>query len=118
MTLTRRIPASEWPSFADRFSRTHDGWSASLELRDDRGNTETEFDDRPFRGLAFEVRGAHDALVLMFGDDADEHVAHILEHPRDIRVEEAEDGSESSLIVSAHEGSGCLVELTSPFAEA
>lgn len=110
-----RIAAAEWKSFADRFSRTHDGWSALLELRDTDGRVETEFDDRPFRGLCFELRGVHDALVLMFGDDADEHVAHIFEHPSEITV--LDDENRASLVVGVRDGSGCLLELTNPFIE-
>lgn len=117
MTLTKTISASEWKSFGDRFSRSHDGWSAALELRNADGNVEREFEDRPFRGLCFAIRGEHDALVLIFGDDVGEHVAHTFEHPQDITLLDAGDGSESSLIVSLNDGSGCMLELTNPFVE-
>ena len=109
-----RIENTDWKAFADRFSREFDGWSASLQLRESNGNVETAIDDRPFRGLTFEHRGAHDAMILTFGDDADEHLAHIVEQPRELSVLEAEPGV-CSLIIGLADRSGCVLELASPF---
>lgn len=106
-----RIEARDWKTFAEQFSRTHDGWSASLEVRMPDGTTEMAIDDRPFRGVCFENRGGHDALLLVFGDDADEHLAHIVDHPRELAA------TGDTLVVGEQDGSGCVLELACPFAE-
>ncbi len=108
------IDSATWTTFADRFTRDHDGWSATLELREPDGTIETAVDDRPFRGIAFERRGGHESVVLVFGDDADEHLAHIVESPREIVSVETEHGREASLIIGLEGGSGCILELANP----
>jgi hypothetical protein len=109
-----RIENTDWKAFADRFSREFDGWSASLQLRESNGSVEIAVDDRPFRGLTFEHRGTHDALILTFGDDADEHLAHIVEQPQEMNVLAAEPGL-CSLVIGLADDSGCVLELASPF---
>ena len=108
------IAATDWKSFADRFGKEHDGWSASLQLRQSHGAVEMAVDDRPFRGVTFENRGGHEALILTFGDDADEHLAHIIERPRELSMLESAEGN-CSLIVGLADGSGCILELANPF---
>lgn len=107
------IEMNHWRTFSGRFSREHDGWSASLQLRRPDGEVETAIDDRPFRGVTFEQRDGHEALILTFGDDAEEHLAHIIERPRDLAV--LGDEGRSSLIIGLADGSGCVLELESPF---
>jgi len=48
------IDAAQWKAFAGRFSKQHDGWSASLQLRQSDGGVEMAVDDRPFRGVTFD----------------------------------------------------------------
>ena len=107
------IDAAQWKGFADRFSRDHDGWSASLEVREAGGGMHVAIDDRPFRGLTFEHHDSHDSLILTFGDDADEHVTHIIRNPHDLTVLDAAE-SECSLIIGLDDESGCVLELTNP----
>lgn len=116
MTRTIAVDPAHWATFAKTFSRAHDGWSASLEVREADGGLEVEVDDRPFRGLAVE-RGAQPALVVTFGDDPDEHLAHIVERPWAITALEEDDGSASTLVLDEEDGTGCVVELSNPFVE-
>lgn len=107
------IDTTRWKGFADRFGRDHDGRSASLELREPDGGMEIAIDDRPFRGLTFEHHDSHDSLILTFGDDADEHLTHIIENPHDLTLLDAAE-NECSLIIGLIDGSGCVLELTNP----
>lgn len=108
------IEGSRWKHFADHFSAAHDGWSASLQLRQADGGEEVVVDDRPFRGVTLEDHQGHEALILSFGDDPDEHLAHIVEHPRELSV--LEDRPEQcSLLIGQADGTGCILELSSPF---
>jgi hypothetical protein len=108
------VNAADWKGFADHFSKQHDGWSASLQVRQSDGGIEVEVDDRPFRGVTFEHRGSHDAVILTFGDDPDEHLTHIIEKPHDLAVLDGQSGH-CSLIIGLADGSGCELELASPF---
>ncbi len=109
MTAVQR---SEWSNFARRFSKGHDGWSASLRVLQAPGGFELAVEDRPFRGLTFETRPA-ETLILSFGDEADEHLAHVIESPQDIGV--VDDGSSHcSLVVGSADGFGCVLDLEDP----
>lgn len=109
-----KIDAAQWKAFAVRFSKEHDGWSASLQVRQSDGGVEIAVDDRPFRGVTFETRDGGEALILTFGDDPDEHLAHIVEQPRELAVLDAQAG-QCSLIIGLADGSGCVLELANPF---
>ena len=110
------IAPRNWKSFATRFTKEHDGWSASLERRRVDGGLEVEVDDRPFRGLTSEVHDGHEALILTFGDEADEHLAHIVDAPHDLTLLETGEGR-CALVIGVSDGTGCVVELESPFTE-
>jgi Family of unknown function (DUF5335) len=108
------IESARWKSFVDRFSREHDGWSASLHLRQSDGSSETAVDDRPFRGATVESHERAVSVILTFGDDPDEHLTHIARRPTDIALLSPNEG-ECSLVIGLDDGSGCVLELTSPF---
>jgi Family of unknown function (DUF5335) len=108
------IESARWKSFVDRFSREHDGWSASLQLRQSDGSIETATDDRPFRGATIESHEGTVSLIITFGDDPDEHLTHIASRPTDIALLTPSEGV-CSLIIGLDDGSGCVLELTSPF---
>ncbi len=110
----KSIDARQWKSFANRFTSEHDGWSASLQLREPGGAIEMAIEDRPFRGVTVEDHLGHEALILMFGDDPDEHLAHIMEHPSSVDLDDDEP-AQCSLIVGLQDGTGCVLELASPF---
>lgn len=108
------IDHARWKAFADRFSKEHDGWSASVELRQIDGGIEIAVDDRPFRGITVEQHDGHESLLLAFGDDPDEHLAHIVEQPAELSVLDEEPG-QCSLVIGLADGTGCVLELTNPF---
>ena len=53
-------------------------------------------------------------MILAFGDDPDEHLAHIVEQPDELSVLETGSG-ECSLVIGLADGTGCVLELTNPF---
>ena len=106
------IERSEWPRFAALFSRRHDEWVASLQVRD-----QTTLDERPFHGIAFETRPGRETAILVFGDAAEEHIAHIIEHPQALTVSESEDGTSATLTIVDQEGEPCVLALLNPMCE-
>ncbi len=108
------IDQSRWRSFADRFTKEHDGWSASVELQQIDGGVEVAVDDRPFRGLTIEGRDGRDSLIFTFGDDPDEHLAHIVDQPRELSFLAGE-ADECSLVIGLADGTGWILALSNPF---
>ena len=113
---TRSIDEERWKTFADRFSRSHDGWVASLQIRDG-DSTRTEVEERPFRGATVEKRSGHGTMILTFGYEPEEHFAHIIHEPHAVLVSEAEDGSEASLKIDAGDCETCVLLLENPIRE-
>jgi len=102
------IDKADWKSFTDQFTRMHEGWTASLEFRGPGEPARVEVDESPFRGARLEQG---DALVLTFGEEPEEHFAHVIRAPRVLRTSEADDHSEASLIIESSDGSRCTLAL-------
>ncbi len=111
------VVANEWKAFADQFSRAHEGWIASLEVREGGEPLRVQVDDSPFRGATVDKRDGRDTLVLTFGYEPEEHFAHIIHSPRALLTSETDDRSEASLIVESSDGGRCILELWNPLRE-
>jgi hypothetical protein len=115
MTHIDNVNTAQWKPFTNAFSRAHDGWAASLLMRDRSGALDPIIEDRPLRGITFENRSPrHDALIVMFGDDAEEHLTHVVYHPCRLIAFESDDHREASLVIETKDGSGCILELENP----
>jgi hypothetical protein len=114
---TRTIDERRWQSFADDFTRCHDGWIASLEIRDGDASPRTQVDDNAFRGATLEKHDGRATLILTFGYDPEEHFAHIIHEPRALIASETWDRTEASLRIDAGDGSSCVLALSNPMHE-
>ena len=111
------IIREKWRPFANDFTHAHDGWSASLEVREAGSPMRVEVDDSPFRGLSVEKRDGHDTFVFTFGDEAEEHFAHIIRDARDVVSAESDDGTVASLVVDSADRGRCVLALSNPMRE-
>ena len=114
---TYPIERLQWTSFANHFTRAHDGWSASLEVMEPGSPMRVEIDDSPFRGLTVEKRDGIDTFVLTFGDEPEEHFAHIIRDAREVVSAKSDDGSAASLIVDSACLGRCVLALSNPMRE-
>ena len=109
---TTTVPREEWEPFFDAFSRSHKGWDSSLELCDDEG-FRVEARNLSFEGLVFESAARdHWALNLIFGDDPDRHISHMIDGPIAVHVSrlETERGTNETLRVESWSGSEVVVK--------
>ena len=111
------IDRQQWVAFANYFTHAHDGWSASLEVREAGSPTRVEVDDSRFRGLTIEKRDGHETLVLTFGDEPEEHFAHIIRDAREVVSAQSDDGVAASLVVDSADRSRCILALANPMRE-
>jgi len=111
------VNATEWTSFADRFSRSHEGWVASLEISEPNEPPKIEVDESPFRGATIEKHDSGDTFVLTFGYEPEEHFAHIIHGPHSIVSSETDDRSQASLIIESVHGDRCTLGLINPLNE-
>jgi Family of unknown function (DUF5335) len=101
----REIPREQWRSFLDSFSRRHDGWLATVEIVRPGGAVDIEALDKPLMGVSAERRpGGEEALSILLGGRADDHVAHIVHAPVRLHIAETAEGADESLDIDTAGG--------------
>jgi hypothetical protein len=87
-TQTEEIERSEWPVFADAFSRQRMGWRVTVEVFGRRVGAQMEAEAMAFEGLSIDTPEGHEPVVsIMVGDAADRHATHTITAPSHIRLE-------------------------------
>ena len=93
----REIPPSEWRSFADGFSRSHEGWLVSLSVNQPAGRPQVIIRDVPLSGVSVDARA--DASEVVIATDGKRHFAHTVFRPRKIVLHQTEEGAIESLTI-------------------
>jgi hypothetical protein len=111
---TRTIVDSQWVEFADRFSRDHAGWLATVQVLDSRSGAQLVADGMPLQGISFDTKGTRPCSVeVSVGDTPSRHVRHVVDMPLYIREAEEPDGS-VDLQIEPADGPQTLVHLQAP----
>jgi len=111
---TRTIPETSWIEFADRFSRDHTGWLATVQVLDARAGAQLVAKDLPLQGISFDTKGTRPCSVeVSVGDTPTEHVRHVVDMPLHIREADEPDGS-IDLQIEPADGSQTLIHLRGP----
>ena len=111
---TRTIPETEWIEFADRFSRNHTGWLATVQVLDGRSGAQLVATDLPLQGISFDTKGTRPCSVeVSVGDTPAGHVRHVVDMPLHIREADEPDGSIDIQIEPA-DGAQTLIHLRGP----
>ena len=112
---TTRIERDDWPSFFDRISRSHAGWSASIESFDGDGYT-TQVLRLPFEGVVCDqdASGGCTCEVLV-GSEPSRHLSRTLVEPVSVRLKEEEDerGCFESIVLEAGDGTRTVIRFNS-----
>ena len=103
---SQSIDREHWSEFATQFSREHEGWTASLQVREPGSPMHIEVDDRPFRGMTVE----NDRLVFAFGAESDEF-SHVMRDPRWVVTAENTFGDGASIVVDGNDRGRCVLAL-------
>lgn len=107
------IAEPDWQQFVDDLSRSHQGWTADLDVRrEDDAGTESLIDDEPFRGLALYRDDHRIRLIGRFGDDPDAAVAINLDDARDLAF--VDSGDHCTLLIGSAQRGGWILELAAP----
>lgn len=110
---TRTIPESEWIEFANRFSRDHVGWLATVQVLDGSGALLVA-KDLPLQGISFDTKGSRPCSIeVSVGDTPTGHVRHVVDLPLHVREADEPDGS-VDLQIEAADGPQTLVHVRGP----
>lgn len=111
---TREIPRDEWSTFFDAFSRSHEGWLATVEVLGRDIGAQVEANDLPLVGVTAELKGGEtDTVSIIMGEATGDHITHTVTRPTHVRVEQTESGAVEALQVESAEGSRTLLRFRS-----
>ena len=111
---TRTIPEDDWIEFADRFSRDHVGWLATVQVLDRTSGVLLVAKDLPLQGISFDTKGSRPcSIAVSLGDSPSGHVRHVVDLPLHIREADEADGS-IDLQIDPADGAQTLIHLRGP----
>ena len=111
---TREISRTEWPAFFDSFSRTHQGWLASLEIFGPDLGAQVEERELAFEGITDESNEQGNTIMIMTGGQACDHVTHRITHPKEVSLEKTDEGADAVLAIKSEDGVTALLRFRSP----
>ena len=107
---TREIPREEWNAFFEMFSKQHEGWLATVEVLGRDIGAQEAAHELPLVGITAELQGTNgDAVSIIVGKAAADHVTHTVAGATHVRLEQAESGADEALQVEAADGTTTLV---------
>ena len=90
---TKLITQSNWPTFFDRFSQRYEGCLVTLEILSAEIGAQVEQQDLPLAGITDEwdeIKG--NSIMIMLGTRIGNHVTHNINRPREVSLEQTDEG--------------------------
>ena len=106
---TTEVPARDWTTFFDSFSRSHRGWLVRLSVLDFKLGAQVEAIELPLQGI---VADSHErGIAIQLGVRPDD-LEHSVRQPRRVWVESAGDGdeAEAALEIESADGTRAILE--------
>ena len=108
------LAREEWNAFLARLTRDNRGAHAELEVLGLDVGHYVALEDRPFDGIAADVKDGEDIVWMMFGQDSEDRLTHGIQQVTAIRVRPPVGASGTALEVESKDGTRTLLELSWP----
>ena len=108
----RLVPRAEWYRFFADFSRRHEGALATVRVLHSSLGSQIEARDLPLEGIVSSA-DARGPISILLGRSADPNLEHEIADPRQVWVEQTEEGGEAALAILSEDGTRTIVELGS-----
>jgi hypothetical protein len=115
---TQEIEPDQWITFLAKFTRDYRGAHARLDVLGGEVRYQVETENKPFDGIAADVKDDAKTVWITFGATPADHLNHGIHHPRVIRVLPETDKLGPVLEVEAQDGTTTVLELSRPEAYA
>ena len=110
---TTEIPAQQWESFFDMFSRQHQGWRVTVEVLGDEIGAELEAREMPLEGITADVKDKNRAISIILREKGSEHLTHIVSEPKHVRLKQTQEGADEALAIESADRATTLVRFRS-----
>ena len=110
----QEIEIGQWITFLAEFTRQNRGAHARLEVLGGEVGRQVETENRPFDGIAADVKDGERVVWISFGDTPEDHLTHGVHGATAIRVRPPVGDEGAAVEVEAEDGTKTLLELTKP----
>ena len=109
------VDRSQWITFLAQFTRENRGAHARVDVLGPNVGYQVETEDRPFDGVAADIKDGEDAVWITFGSTLDDHLTHGIQNVAAIWVRPAVPGrAGAAVLIEANDGTKTLLELSLP----
>jgi hypothetical protein len=107
---TRTVAPPQWTRLFDSFTRIYQGSSATLEVLSADLGAQLEVEDLPFLGISNDDSG----MELLFETRDGSHLTHVVSKPRQVQIEERDDGTVAALQIGSETDPPLVLRLHAP----
>ncbi len=113
-TETLEIARDQWLPFLSEFTRANRGAHGQIEVLGSEIGRFVETEDRPFDGIAADVKDREDAIWIHFGANPDDIISHAVSNVTAIRARSATAQLGPALEIDAADGTRTILTLSRP----
>jgi hypothetical protein len=97
------IPAEEWISFFNGFSRQHEGWLTTIILKQN-GKSQTEVRERKLKGVSCDHLTTRDEIYVSIDGGDGAHLTHAIKNPVKVVFRRDFEGAHEGMDITSAEG--------------
>jgi hypothetical protein len=111
---TQKIAMDQWNPFLAAFTRENRGAHARLDVVGTDVGYQVETEDRPFDGIAADIKDRERSVWISFGSTPDNHLTHGVHSVTAIWVTRPTDEAGPAVGIDAQDGTTTVLELSKP----
>jgi len=106
---TQEISRDEWVRVLDDFSKRHEGWIVTMEVVGATIGDQEEASGLPLVGIGADVKDNESRIAVMLGGRPEAHVTRIIEVPKRVWLERADEPAHDAVAVESEDGTTTIV---------
>ena len=106
---TQEISRDEWVRVLDDFSKRHEGWIVTMEVVGATIGDQEEASGLPLVGIGADVKDNESRIEVMLGGRPEAHVTRIIEVPKRVWLERADEPAHDAVAVESEDGTTTIV---------
>jgi len=110
---TQEIPREEWASFFYSFSRQHEGWIVTVEVRGSDPGAQVEMRELALQDISVDLKDGEGMVSIVVGRTPEEHVTHPIPAPAHVRLVQNEQGAHEAIEIESASGATTLIRFRS-----